>query len=99
MAELYTLKPLFPGSSELDEIFKLCQILGSASKVCRDHQLQCLVYSEMIHSFIDKRAANFFTYFNMIADAQHANRSLLHRRTFQLVLMLLMGSLFTGFGL
>ncbi|XP_039257269.2 uncharacterized protein LOC120333933 isoform X2 [Styela clava] len=32
MAELYMLRPLFPGSSELDEIFKLCQVLGPASK-------------------------------------------------------------------
>lgn len=29
LAELYTLKPLFPGSSEADEIYKICAILGS----------------------------------------------------------------------
>jgi protein kinase len=29
MAELYTLRPLFPGSSEADEIYKICAILGS----------------------------------------------------------------------
>ncbi|CAD8064171.1 unnamed protein product [Paramecium primaurelia] len=29
MAELYTLKPLFNGSSELDQLFKLCQTLGT----------------------------------------------------------------------
>ena len=29
MAELYTLKPLFPGSSEADEIYKICSVLGS----------------------------------------------------------------------
>ena len=34
MAELYTLRPLFPGSSEVDEIFKICAVLGSPSKVC-----------------------------------------------------------------
>ncbi|EDO41147.1 predicted protein, partial [Nematostella vectensis] len=28
MAELYTLRPLFPGSSEVDEIFKVCSVLG-----------------------------------------------------------------------
>ena len=33
MAELYTLRPLFPGSSEVDEIFKICKILGTPSKV------------------------------------------------------------------
>nr|CAB3255183.1 serine/threonine-protein kinase ICK [Phallusia mammillata] len=32
VAELYTLKPLFPGSSEMDEIFKLCQVLGPPTK-------------------------------------------------------------------
>ncbi|KAL8589021.1 hypothetical protein ACOMHN_048002 [Nucella lapillus] len=29
MAELYTLRPLFPGSSEVDEIFKICSVLGT----------------------------------------------------------------------
>uniref|UniRef100_A0A4W3JAU4 non-specific serine/threonine protein kinase n=1 Tax=Callorhinchus milii TaxID=7868 RepID=A0A4W3JAU4_CALMI len=32
MAELYTLRPLFPGSSEVDEIFKICQVLGTPKK-------------------------------------------------------------------
>ncbi|CAM9495292.1 unnamed protein product, partial [Heterosigma akashiwo] len=29
MAELFTLRPLFPGSSEADEIYKICSVLGS----------------------------------------------------------------------
>lgn len=29
LAELYTLRPLFPGSSEADEIYKICSVLGS----------------------------------------------------------------------
>lgn len=33
MAELYTLRPLFPGSSEVDEIFKVTSVLGTPSKV------------------------------------------------------------------
>lgn len=33
MAELYTLRPLFPGSSEIDQIFKICSVLGTPSKV------------------------------------------------------------------
>lgn len=33
MAELYTLRPLFPGSSEVDTIFKICQVLGTPKKV------------------------------------------------------------------
>ncbi|XP_065669050.1 serine/threonine-protein kinase ICK isoform X2 [Hydra vulgaris] len=32
MAELYTLRPLFPGSSEVDMIFKLCSVMGTPSK-------------------------------------------------------------------
>lgn len=31
MAELYTFRPLFPGSSEPDEIYKICSVLGSPS--------------------------------------------------------------------
>eukprot|EP00271_Cylindrocystis_brebissonii_P000764 TRINITY_DN1097_c0_g1_i2.p1 TRINITY_DN1097_c0_g1~~TRINITY_DN1097_c0_g1_i2.p1 ORF type:complete len:398 (-),score=50.43 TRINITY_DN1097_c0_g1_i2:651-1844(-) len=29
MAELFTLQPLFPGASEIDEVFKICSIIGS----------------------------------------------------------------------
>ncbi|XP_038142712.1 serine/threonine-protein kinase MAK isoform X2 [Cyprinodon tularosa] len=32
MAELYTLRPLFPGVSEVDVIFKICQVLGTFKK-------------------------------------------------------------------
>ncbi|XP_069014036.1 serine/threonine-protein kinase MAK-like [Embiotoca jacksoni] len=32
MAELYTLRPLFPGNSEVDEIFKICRVLGTLKK-------------------------------------------------------------------
>ncbi|TRY91061.1 hypothetical protein DNTS_035781 [Danionella cerebrum] len=32
MAELYMLRPLFPGNSEVDEIFKICQVLGTVKK-------------------------------------------------------------------
>ncbi|XP_009794518.1 cyclin-dependent kinase F-4-like [Nicotiana sylvestris] len=32
MAELLTLRPLFPGSSEADEIYKICSVIGSPSK-------------------------------------------------------------------
>ena len=36
MAELYTLRPLFPGTSEIDEIFKVCAVLGTPTKVCSE---------------------------------------------------------------
>ncbi|XP_037911800.1 cyclin-dependent kinase 13 isoform X2 [Hermetia illucens] len=29
MAELYTFRPLFPGSSEVDQLFKICSVLGT----------------------------------------------------------------------
>eukprot|EP00050_Salpingoeca_kvevrii_P006979 m.293009 g.293009 ORF g.293009 m.293009 type:complete len:610 (-) comp12716_c0_seq1:233-2062(-) len=32
MAELFTLRPLFPGSSEMDEIFKVTAVLGTPSQ-------------------------------------------------------------------
>eukprot|EP00892_Ulva_mutabilis_P003352 jgi/Ulvmu1/1389/UM011_0117.1 len=32
MAELYTLRPLFPGSSEADQIYKICSVMGTPTK-------------------------------------------------------------------
>jgi protein kinase len=32
MAELYLMRPLFPGSSEPDQIFKICSVLGTPSQ-------------------------------------------------------------------
>ncbi|XP_049549049.1 probable serine/threonine-protein kinase DDB_G0268078 [Anopheles darlingi] len=32
MAELYTFRPLFPGSSEVDQLFKICSLLGTPDK-------------------------------------------------------------------
>ncbi|CAL8070409.1 unnamed protein product [Orchesella dallaii] len=32
MAELFTFRPLFPGTSEIDEVFKICSILGTPDK-------------------------------------------------------------------
>ncbi|KAK9077785.1 hypothetical protein SSX86_006123 [Deinandra increscens subsp. villosa] len=32
MAELFTLRPLFPGSSEADEIYKICSVIGSPTE-------------------------------------------------------------------
>ena len=32
MAEVYTFRPLFPGANEVDEIFKVCAVLGSPSR-------------------------------------------------------------------
>ncbi|OVA18436.1 Protein kinase domain [Macleaya cordata] len=32
MAELFSLRPLFPGSSEADEIYKICSVIGSPNQ-------------------------------------------------------------------
>ena len=32
-AELYTLRPLFPGSSEIDQMFKICAVMGTPARV------------------------------------------------------------------
>jgi len=32
MAELYTTRPLFPGSSESDQLFKICSVVGTPSQ-------------------------------------------------------------------
>ncbi|XP_023288302.1 serine/threonine-protein kinase dyf-5 [Orussus abietinus] len=32
MAELYTFTPLFPGKGEIDEIFKICSVIGTPTK-------------------------------------------------------------------
>lgn len=34
LSELYTLQPLFPGRSEIDQIFRICSVLGTPDRVC-----------------------------------------------------------------
>ena len=33
MAELFTMRPLFPGQSEQDQMTKICQVLGTPTKL------------------------------------------------------------------
>jgi MAK-like kinase len=33
LSELYTLQPLFPGRSEIDQIFRICSVLGTPDRV------------------------------------------------------------------
>ncbi|CAN0913256.1 Cyclin-dependent kinase F-4 [Linum grandiflorum] len=40
MAELFTLRPLFPGTSEADEIYKICSVLGSPTAHSWTHGLE-----------------------------------------------------------
>ncbi|KAL2926200.1 Cyclin-dependent kinase F-4 [Bienertia sinuspersici] len=39
MAELFTLRPLFPGLSEADEIYKICNVIGTPSENSWAHGL------------------------------------------------------------
>jgi serine/threonine protein kinase len=41
MAELYMLAPLFDGKSEIDQIMKICQILGSPNNSNVSFHPQC----------------------------------------------------------
>ena len=34
MAEMYRLQPLFPGMSEIDQLYKVTCVLGTPTKVC-----------------------------------------------------------------
>lgn len=49
MAEVYTLRPLFPGASEIDTIFKICQVLGTPKKVT-EMILQTAVILELFYN-------------------------------------------------
>lgn len=40
MAELYTRRPLFPGTSEIDQIYKVCSVLGTPSSQDWSHGQQ-----------------------------------------------------------
>lgn len=40
MAELFTLRPLFPGASEVDEIVKICAVIGSPTPLTWPHGLK-----------------------------------------------------------
>jgi serine/threonine protein kinase len=34
-AECYLLRPIFPGTSEIDQLFRICSILGTPNKVIK----------------------------------------------------------------
>ncbi|GKA05639.1 cyclin-dependent kinase F-4-like protein isoform X1, partial [Tanacetum coccineum] len=40
MAGLFTLRPLFPGSSKADEIYKICSVIGSLTEFTRREGLE-----------------------------------------------------------
>lgn len=35
LAELYTFRPIFPGNSEVDQLFKICSVLGTPKTVSK----------------------------------------------------------------
>lgn len=43
-AELITLNPLFPGQSEVDQLFRICNLLGSPSTCCTAEKKKALNY-------------------------------------------------------
>jgi serine/threonine protein kinase len=69
MAELYTFRPLFPGTSEIDQIFKICSVLGTPDKVSSDVvEIMCsanecffllLSYHDLVLSVVRGRANGF----------------------------------------
>lgn len=44
MAELYRLQPLFPGMSEIDQLYKVTCVLGTPAKVCTSLCLSVCVH-------------------------------------------------------
>lgn len=66
MAELYTFRPLFPGSSEIDMIYKICCVLGTPNKVIFGIGNPCNVYHIFVILFV-------IQYINVLGfeDAKH----------------------------
>lgn len=62
MAELYTFRPLFPGNSEIDQIFKICSVQGTPDKVsiCLTQSVFTLAYKQI--------ATHLMTYWNVYDD-------------------------------
>ena len=50
MVELYTFRPLFPGNSEIDEIFKIC----SVKHILVYYKFQLKYVTEILWSFLKK---------------------------------------------
>ena len=38
MSEVYTTRPLFPGSGTIDQVYKICGVLGTPTKVTRERE-------------------------------------------------------------
>jgi serine/threonine protein kinase len=77
MAELYTFRPLFPGSSEPDEINRICQVMGTPTnanwpqglKLARDMNFRFPTYSPVpLHKIVP----------NASPEAIHLMTQLLH---------------------
>ncbi|KAK8945045.1 Cyclin-dependent kinase F-4 [Platanthera zijinensis] len=58
MAELFTLHPLFPGSNEVDEIHKICSVIGSPDQATWPEGLQ--LAESMRYKFAQIPGANLF---------------------------------------
>ena len=52
MAEVYTGRPLFPGSGSVDQIFKICSILGTPTRV-RLCVAQCTADTDLLSKYTE----------------------------------------------
>lgn len=55
-AELYTFRPLFPGSSEVDQLFKICSILGTPEKVTKAEGIAVEDHFSSLDYFLESMA-------------------------------------------
>lgn len=49
LAELYTFRPLYPGSSEVDQLFKICSVLGTPDKVIFTQMFRVIIIACQTH--------------------------------------------------
>lgn len=42
-SEIYTYRPLFPGTTETDQLYKICQILGTPDKVIEENDITTII--------------------------------------------------------
>lgn len=67
MAELFTLRPLFPGLSEADEIYKICSVIGTPTENTWAHGL--LLARSMNYQFPQLPGVNLSTLMPTVSEA------------------------------
>ena len=46
MSEVYTGRPLFPGTGTIDQVFKFCSVLGTPTKVSSQFSVRKIFYND-----------------------------------------------------